>query len=115
MRISDWSSDVCSSDLLLAGICGRIDGAVALDHVQKAGVMLGFVRIMPLDSAEFRHVVLDGNQHIVDVGVEVLVTLCADPGTMFIPLRMEARQGDILGDRKSDVSRRSVKVREKNG
>src|SRR3546814_1785794 len=25
MRISDWSSDVCSSDLLRDGICGRFD------------------------------------------------------------------------------------------
>src|SRR3546814_6282742 len=52
---------------------------------------------MPLDSAEFRHVVMDGNQHIVAVGVEVLVTLCADLGKPFIPLRLEARQGDIIG------------------
>src|SRR3546814_2204892 len=70
LRISDWSSDVCSSDL---------------------------VRIMPLDGAEFRHVVMDGNQHIVAVGVEVLVTLCADLGKPFIPLRLEARQGDLIG------------------
>src|SRR3546814_6863708 len=92
MRISDWSSDVCSSDLLLAGICGRIDGAVALDHDQQAGVLLGFVRIMPLDSAEFRHVVMDGNQHIVAVGVEVLVTLCADLGKPFIPLDRKSKR-----------------------
>src|SRR3546814_3722483 len=35
MRISDWSSDVCSSDLLLDG-ANRIDELVA--HVKKLGM-----------------------------------------------------------------------------
>src|SRR3546814_19684567 len=59
---SGGSAPTARAARLLAGICGRIDGAVALDHDQQAGVLLGFVRIMPLDSAEFRHVVMDGNK-----------------------------------------------------
>src|SRR3546814_20661629 len=33
MRISDWSSDVCSSDLIAAG--GRIDGGVDADDIAR--------------------------------------------------------------------------------
>src|SRR3546814_7382524 len=33
MRISDWSSDVCSSDLLAANICEHIADGLALKEV----------------------------------------------------------------------------------
>src|SRR3546814_19561181 len=34
MRISDWSSDVCSSDLLAAGMAGEQVGGYALDRMR---------------------------------------------------------------------------------
>src|SRR3546814_20860776 len=37
MRISDWSSDVCSSDLVPAVL---VDGAVAVEHDMGAGLDL---------------------------------------------------------------------------
>src|SRR3546814_17495971 len=35
MRISDWSSDVCSSDLGSIGACGEIGFAAVTDHIQS--------------------------------------------------------------------------------
>src|SRR3546814_10935265 len=39
MRISDWSSDVCSSDLIGEGVAARLDGEFlrALDLIEHAG------------------------------------------------------------------------------
>src|SRR3546814_14103309 len=36
MRISDWSSDVCSSDLPSGGVCGRLSLAATGDSVAKS-------------------------------------------------------------------------------
>src|SRR3546814_19779926 len=36
MRISDWSSDVCSSDLPVIAGCGSNDTVAALEHMQAA-------------------------------------------------------------------------------
>src|SRR3546814_17321548 len=37
MRISDWSSDVCSSDLLIEGICGT-EAWTAVDEAAVAAI-----------------------------------------------------------------------------
>src|SRR3546814_7334944 len=39
MRISDWSSDVCSSDLVRAGLALKLQGDV-LGHVTEPGPLL---------------------------------------------------------------------------
>src|SRR3546814_5590921 len=48
MRISDWSSDVCSSDLMGSSGNGSIDHLVAMDIAAKLGL-------------KFRHVPYKGN------------------------------------------------------
>src|SRR3546814_9635265 len=62
MRISDWSSDVCSSDLHLAGIAGAADqdqlfGEVHRDHrIAAAAVALRVgLEAGQVDDGEFRH------------------------------------------------------------
>src|SRR3546814_5810091 len=50
MRISDWSSDVCSSDLGLPPIAGRVRG---LPDQQFARLAIGHVVIIGIDDAEF--------------------------------------------------------------
>src|SRR3546814_17897461 len=58
MRISDWSSDVCSSDLELPGAAGRLQVRLARCH--EADVERdGHVRSQPLDAAR-----LDGAQQL---------------------------------------------------
>src|SRR3546814_7564099 len=42
MRISDWSSDVCSSDLYVPGADPHDDGAEAADPDHRAGAHLSF-------------------------------------------------------------------------
>src|SRR3546814_8826769 len=43
MRISDWSSDVCSSDLLAPGGMAELRGAVDALHAAGIGVILDMV------------------------------------------------------------------------
>src|SRR3546814_4789994 len=51
MRISDWSSDVCSSDLLGRDILERLDGrdgpAASLNRLEAAGARAITVTIIP--------------------------------------------------------------------
>src|SRR3546814_5329824 len=53
MRISDWSSDVCSSDLRAAHIPARMASVYAL-------------RVAPQDFHAVAEVYLDGDWHMVD-------------------------------------------------
>src|SRR3546814_5324298 len=41
MRISDWSSDVCSSDLHQPGLVAVPDGRGGIHHVVELGLVLG--------------------------------------------------------------------------
>src|SRR3546814_2413422 len=65
MRISDWSSDVCSSDLLLAQ-CGQPRGAIGVgqrDAGLHFGVVAGAMKIVALDELPaqcFRQGLRDG-------------------------------------------------------
>src|SRR3546814_3289128 len=61
MRISDWSSDVCSSDLLDEGSLGVDAGTdAALDL--SAALMLALERLSPLERAAFlMHDVFDAS------------------------------------------------------
>src|SRR3546814_4997675 len=40
MRISDWSSDVCSSDLAKAGAIGAAQAEAVVDHPVEAGLVV---------------------------------------------------------------------------
>src|SRR3546814_21109062 len=55
MRISDWSSDVCSSDLRSAGDCRRQGPAFRID-VEEPGLQTrGYRRMCRRDEGEGRH------------------------------------------------------------
>src|SRR3546814_18844775 len=71
MRISDWSSDVCSSDLLLQVVQQRVEpgvgkrGRIAVHHASRRAVVTGWVAARragnrpptkPTASAHFRPV-----------------------------------------------------------
>src|SRR3546814_2946370 len=66
MRISDWSSDVCSSDLLAAGYVGRMTMRVGERIVNRVPVIRSvyswtkqvFESVLSNSSAAFREVVL---------------------------------------------------------
>src|SRR3546814_7958954 len=74
MRISDWSSDVCSSDLLprlraLAGGCRRAGSGVEVDHlgvgehrfVERRAVATGRI---PLEAEQGRGLLLRQRDHL---------------------------------------------------
>src|SRR3546814_9644604 len=52
MRISDWSSDVCSSDLILLGAHRRLGGMLGLFAQQRFAVFLRDLVIVGVDFAE---------------------------------------------------------------
>src|SRR3546814_15461033 len=53
MRISDWSSDVCSSDLDLAGaVLGEVEAQQPGAAAHDAGQFLGVVELQPERDAE---------------------------------------------------------------
>src|SRR3546814_14142237 len=65
MRISDWSSDVCSSDLLVAG-----KGKGPVGNGEQAilrGVILREIRLQPLDEI-FHLAVADREEQRIAVG-----------------------------------------------
>src|SRR3546814_11459637 len=63
MRISDWSSDVCSSDLSAAS-CGRVDvGSCVLEHDARIGDEASLVGIIQGD---------EGRQQGFEGGIVVL-------------------------------------------
>src|SRR3546814_5821868 len=76
MRISDWSSDVCSSDLLVGAEESQLgellgDGAAALDDPSRHGVARGSTEDAPgIDAAVVVEApVLDGEEgilHMID-------------------------------------------------
>src|SRR3546814_8967982 len=51
MRISDWSSDVCSSDLLAAAVAALQDGGSGINPINafRRAVGLDRLRILPAD------------------------------------------------------------------
>src|SRR3546814_7449763 len=83
MRISDWSSDVCSSDL--AG--HRADARRRRGHHDRAAAAPG----------DLRHDVLHAQPHAADVDgddpVEVLLRLVLDPRDLALDAGVE--QGDV--------------------
>src|SRR3546814_19012143 len=88
MRISDWSSDVCSSDLLVDIALDRrrrlLDGAGALEFIE-----LLRVRKLLRGGAAF----LEDGDHLFEFGVELGDRVARRNMTMHQPLR------DALDDR----------------
>src|SRR3546814_7796308 len=63
MRISDWSSDVCSSDLLAAT---KLAGLAYRARLPAATLLAAFLILHPCLKAALRHVLVDlGEQHLV--------------------------------------------------
>src|SRR3546814_18099360 len=95
MRISDWSSDVCSSDLQLALIGGQAWQAFRqIDGKMELGAP-GALGDQPLDGAD----------HVV--GIDLLVTQCVGAGLDLGDVEDVVDQRD----RESVVSGKSVPVR----
>src|SRR3546814_2696082 len=89
MRISDWSSDVCSSDLKLASL-NRTRFAVEALH-QLIGDFLG------PPSAVRRHIIRNGNGRAADnLPVAVLVPKAWNDRVEPVPARFVGRIGKII-------------------
>src|SRR3546814_16459642 len=74
MRISDWSSDVCSSDLPQLGLCCLL---VDLEHeLARPVVVLDLDAVLTSDSPE----VVEGHAH-VDVHAGVLLDQLREGGS----------------------------------
>src|SRR3546814_2555970 len=80
MRISDWSSDVCSSDLLQAHLARHRDGGdgvqrvVASEHRQVQAI-----QARGMGAAAVGHLDIEGEAAVVDADVlGAVVGLCAD-------------------------------------
>src|SRR3546814_1287867 len=68
MRISDWSSDVCSSDLGGAARAALARPADLADHHRLAGQRLPYLAI---DIHDMCHRVVDADRHVFPVGQEM--------------------------------------------
>src|SRR3546814_13198819 len=68
MRISDWSSDVCSSDLLVVHVLGEVDGQQLVRGLELHQLGLGLLHAS-LQLAELR---LEEAPHLVHGAVEAL-------------------------------------------
>src|SRR3546814_18852366 len=102
MRISDWSSDVCSSDL----IAGRVPGA-ARRGCRADDSAVAIVAAVELSARQGRHRAGDvGHDHAGGAGGRA-VARWLDPRSTRVAV-------DLL-DRKSAVSGKSVSVREDLG
>src|SRR3546814_16070763 len=76
MRISDWSSDVCSSDLALDG-----EGAIALVELQAPGILaahlgIGALRLLVGQAFEIEA----GRAEVVGLLADAVVERAADAG-----------------------------------
>src|SRR3546814_11139655 len=122
MRISDWSSDVCSSDLLVALVQNpalKIAQALAKSFALICGAIWLFVHMLsPFVPASVGRTleriiaaVVDSAVALVDVAVFrvavfVLFDLCSNPFTLAVPRhRTRVRQAKTVGLR---VDRRGV-------
>src|SRR3546814_3144131 len=97
MRISDWSSDVCSSDLMLLSLQLIVQASAPLRESQVFGVL-----VEPL-SHEILLVVLAGAMLTwaahSSVAIVLLIMSLAGSGVLPIQLALAL----VLGDRKSVV------------
>src|SRR3546814_2883505 len=88
MRISDWSSDVCSSDLILA-VADK--GLLAVDHIAIVGAARGRAHRL-----EIRARAGLGHRHRADQRAG------RHPGQPAMALRFGAIGEDIMGDRSEE-------------
>src|SRR3546814_12550391 len=111
MRISDWSSDVCSSDLLAPAIfsslsvfrpalaCGpggihRVKGIAQRDFADIPGI--GIVKYLRIDEEDHRH-----PRRLVPRQRLLGEAEALDPGEIFARLRRGDRTGGVSGKRVS--------------
>src|SRR3546814_3279854 len=96
MRISDWSSDVCSSDLTFIAVASENDPYAATAHVWRLSRQWGarFVNAGP-----FGHINADSALGDWPYGQYLLASLQPAPPPALANERLWARSGDC--DRKS--------------
>src|SRR3546814_14608799 len=112
MRISDWSSDVCSSDLGMKGAVGNGCGALAIHLIPHS-------RLPPIDRL---HRPINDRQRPQPEEVElhqayrldvVLVELRDRVAAVPLPVMLGEQRAEV--DRKSVVKGKSVSVRVNRG
>src|SRR3546814_18089624 len=95
MRISDWSSDVCSSDLLVIGVNG-------------SGKTTTIAKLAHLFQEQDYGVMLAAGDTLRAAAIGQLKVWAERLG---VPIVTGKEGGDAAGDRKSVVSGKSVSVR----
>src|SRR3546814_8714976 len=88
MRISDWSSDVCSSDL---GLCQRHFAALAPHSGGKVGDSNGAVKAMKLDDPVDQRSRSGCAKQFVAQGPEVAAGIVAQQLVELLPHALDAR------------------------
>src|SRR3546814_11529200 len=97
MRISDWSSDVCSSDLVLLLLCGAQIGLQLLRFVfqRLVSIQLATVVRQPLMRvAPVPHAGLDG---VAPIALDALIGRQPDDPQRAVVLRFGLRALDRVG------------------
>src|SRR3546814_8851733 len=108
MRISDWSSDVCSSDLMLGGELAGLDLRAEIDRLRKErnAVILAHYYQDPViqDLADFVGDSLDLSRKAAATDAEVIA---------FCGVRFMAEVAKILSPQKTVVQIGEAKCRER--
>src|SRR3546814_1387001 len=98
MRISDWSSDVCSSDLVFALVPGTsragatIVGALLVGLDRKSSAEFSFLLALPVMTATTGYELIKHYQYFTDEG---LVMLGAGFVTAFIVARLKIGRAHV--------------------
>src|SRR3546814_3623759 len=109
MRISDWSSDVCSSDLRLCRAIGDVGGKIALGKLAGKHRRIVDVRIPERDIAGARFA--RGFLSRVLTRVEIARCLARDrQRTTRHPARKKGDRGDKIARQNADINRKSTRL-----
>src|SRR3546814_18571712 len=95
MRISDWSSDVCSSDLQAVGIFEAVDGIMGEEVADAEGGRPGAVDVVLIEQKTIPRRIGRGTEKVLRHGVPTRLRLPAadaSVGAMANGARSEARR-----------------------
>src|SRR3546814_5067827 len=102
MRISDWSSDVCSSDLSMAldvTMTGPLEKLVPFHMTANSRGRSGAAGVTPVKYDSMTRIYDDGRAVRLTYGADGAVAIEADPPT--VEARQAREKGLAQGDRKS--------------